>query len=301
MPRVRIPHRRRRAGVQVVHAVCVGDEPLRRGRELHVVVLRVLIPAHELDFVLAHVLREREELLEIQVLQTALGLTGVPAERSADRAHARRIGLPRRVAVVGTEERLRRQVVMELDRAGDIPQQAIFRRVIVELLDHRDRVAHVLRAGADLEERSVGVLNRLRGIEDHHVGEQSAGEAAAVFIRRERVVHARRAQVQGEAEPAVQGIVRRVQSALIPLEPTVLDDAFLVEVVHRRTILRLRGPAAEGEVVIHRETRARQRLLPIRGRVAERRDRTLATQRVLELRDERAVLIRRCEAERLGG
>src|SRR5258708_19912240 len=78
VPRVRIPDRRRRAGVQIVHAVCVGDEPLRSGRELLVVVLRVLLPPPELEFVLAEILRAREEPLDVRLLPPPLCPPSLP-------------------------------------------------------------------------------------------------------------------------------------------------------------------------------------------------------------------------------
>src|SRR2546423_7122351 len=99
--------------------------------EAVVVEAAVLVAADEVELLRAWELRrEGKELLEVDVLQAALGLPGESAELGADRAGDRIIRLSHRVGVVHAESRLRGQARYELQRTREVAEDPVFRRDI---------------------------------------------------------------------------------------------------------------------------------------------------------------------------
>ena len=190
-PGIRIAGRYLRACDHVVDRKRVRNEVLRRRAKLAIVVVDVLVAAGELELMIPHQMWGiREQLLEVQLRQIAVHLARIAAELGAERIGAREVGAPHSPAVVGAQRRLRRETFDQTDRRGEVAQQAILRRLVLNLLHHPHRVEHA--RGATLIEAAgrrrarlhvAAAIDRIRRVVDHHVGEQAAIEATGVLVR----------------------------------------------------------------------------------------------------------------------
>src|SRR5690349_21533764 len=178
--RVRERRLRRRAGAEIVDTEFIGDEALGLRAEALVVEVRVLVTTHDLELTPAEVRRVRQQLLEVLVVERELRLVRYTAGARGDRARARVEGLPNRVVDVDAHRRLGGEIRQQLQGSRGVSEDSIFRRVVVDLVNQGDGIAHVGLA-TDLVIRTRARLDGQRRVVDQNVREETAREARAVL------------------------------------------------------------------------------------------------------------------------